>query len=302
MACLSNVKADQVPHASHTPEVRPPEWQVQPAVTLCLVPEAGAGPFVYHGDLATGCAWAARHGFAAVEIFPTHADDLNGRALRDVLGSHDLKLAAMGTGAGWVCRQLSLTDPDPHRRMAAQDFIAAIVDFAGGYGAPAILGSMQGRFHSGQAGPSRKQALEWLAEALEQLGPRAHALGVPFLYEPLNRYETNLFNTLQDADTFLGTLKTRNVKLLADLFHMNIEESDMGASLRSVGSKIGHVHWADSNRKAMGLGHTVVEPLAEALKSVGYQGYISAEVFPKPDADVAARETLSSWRRWFGDM
>ena len=273
---------------------------IRPAVTLCLVPEAAAGPFVFHGNLADGCAWAAQQGFGAVEIFPTHADDLNGRELRDLLNKHELQLAAMGTGAGWVCRQLSLTDPDPHRRMAARDFIAAIVDFAGGFGAPAILGSMQGRVPADLGEEGRPRAFEWLAEALEQLGPRAHALGVPFLYEPLNRYETNLINRVDDAVKFIDGLISKNVKVLLDLFHMNIEEADVADSVRLAGNRVGHVHWADSNRRAMGMGHLDVNPVVEALVSINYKGYVSAEVFPYPDAETAAQTTLASWKRCFG--
>jgi len=269
---------------------------IRSAVTVCLVAEARKGPFVFHGDLVASCERAAAAGFDAVEIFPAHADDLDGLQLRDLLQVHGLGLAAMGTGAGWLRRKLSLTDPDPHVRMCARDFAGAIVDFAGGFGAPAILGSMQGRVADGVP---RDQAMAWLREELDQLGPRAHALGVPFLYEPLNRYETNLFNTLAEALAFLDTLRTRNVKLLVDLFHANIEEADLAAAIRLAGPAVGHIHFADSNRQAVGFGHTDIAPVAQALRDIGYQGCVSAEVLPLPDPDTAARQTMESFRRWF---
>lgn len=269
---------------------------IRSAVTLCLVPEARRGPFVFHGDLAEGCARAAALGFDAVEVFPSHADDLDGLQLRELLRTHGLQLAAVGTGAGWLLRKLSLTDPDPHVRMCARDFIGAVVDFAGGFGVPAIIGSMQGRVADGV---DREQSLAWLKEELDQLGPRAHALGAPLLYEPLNRYETNLFNTVGDSLAFLATLRSRNVKLLVDLFHANIEEPDIAAAIRMGGTSIGHVHFADSNRKAIGFGHTDVAPVVQALLETGYDGYVSAEVLPFPDAESAARQTMESFRRWF---
>lgn len=269
---------------------------IRSAITVCLVPEAAAGPFVYHGDLASGCARAAAAGFDAVEVFPGHADELDGFQLRELLRNNGLSLAAVGTGAGWVRRKLSFTDPDAHVRMCARDFAGAIVDFAGGFGAPAIIGSMQGRWGGAV---TREQGLDWLREALDQLGPRANALGVPLLFEPLNRYEANLFNTVADAVEFLGTLRSRNVKLLCDLFHMNIEEADIAAALRLAGNHLGHVHFADSNRRAIGLGHTDIAPVADALKTMGYDGYVSAEVLPLPDADTAASQTIASFRKWF---
>ncbi|MFM7101584.1 MAG: TIM barrel protein [Verrucomicrobiota bacterium] len=269
---------------------------IRSAITVCLVPEARRGPFVFHDGLAGGLASARAAGFDAVEIFPGHADELDGLELRRLLQHHGLQLAAVGTGAGWVTRQLSLTDPDPRRRLCARDFIGAIVDFAGGFGAPAIIGSMQGRVPDGV---ERAEALGWLGEALDQLGPRAHALGVPLLLEPLNRYETNLFNTVADTLAFLDTLRTRNIRLLCDLFHMNIEEADVAGALRLAGPKVGHVHWADSNRRAVGFGHTDVAPVAAALRETGFDGYISAEVFPLPEAATAAQQSQASFQRWF---
>ena len=269
---------------------------IHSAITVCLVPESRSGPFVVHDGLDAGLAQAKEHGVDAVEIFPTHADDLDGLALRELLRQHSLQLAAMGTGAGWVRRKLTLTDPDPHVRMCARDFIGAVIDFAGGFGAPAIIGSMQGRW-GGEV--SKEQALAWLREELDQLGPRAHALESTLLLEPLNRYESNLFNTVAETLAFLDTLRTKNVKLLCDLFHMNLEEADIAAALRLAGPRLGHVHFADSNRRAIGLGHTDVAPIAAALKDIGYAGYVSAEVLPLPDAATAARQTMASFRQWF---
>lgn len=269
---------------------------IRTALTLCLVPEAASGPFVFHGDLAAGCAAARAHGFDAVEIFPGHADELDGHQLRGLLREHGLQLAAIGTGAGWVRHKLRLTDPDPHRRMAARDFAAAIIDFAGGFGAPAIIGSMQGRWGEGV---SREQALTWLRDELDQLAPRAHSLGAPLLLEPLNRYESNLFNTVDETLAFLDTLRTRNVKLLCDLFHHNIEEVDIAAALRQAGPRLGHVHFVDTNRRAVGLGHLDVAPIVQALREIGYAGYLSAECLPLPDAATAAAKTVQAFHQHF---
>ena len=97
----------------------------------------------------------------------------------------------------------------------------------------------------------------------------------------------------------IRSLKATNVKLLSDLFHMNIEEPDIGTALRAAGSLVGHVHFADSNRQAVGLGHTDFAPIAEALSGIAFNGYASAEVFPLPDGDTAAKRTIASFRKWF---
>lgn len=263
------------------------------AVTICQVDEAAAGPFVLRGPLDRALAAAAEHGFAAVELFFPGPDFVDLDVLRGWLGDHDLAVAAVGTGAGMLRHGLSLTDADPARRAAAQAFLLEMVDFGGQLGAPAILGSMQGRWGAGVA---RDAALGWLAEALALAGAAAARHAVPFLYEPLNRYETNLFNRLEPAAGFLAAHGLANLRLLADLFHMNLEERDMAEAIRAAGSWIGHIHWADSNRQAIGLGHTDVRPLIAALGETGYTGYFSAEVLPLPDPTAAARQTIESLR------
>ncbi len=267
------------------------------AVTISLVPEASGGPFVFWHDLAAGCTQAAELGFDAVEVFPRSAAELDVNLLRNCLDQHGLKLAAMGTGAGWLVQKLRLTDQDETVRQRARQFIGEIIDIAGRLGAPAIIGSMQGRA-GGEL--SHEQHLVWLAEALEELGSRAADHGTILLVEPLNRYETNLINTTADGVKLIRSLKATNVKLLSDLFHMNIEEPDIATALRAAGSLVGHVHFADSNRQAVSFGHTNIPPIIEALRSIGYNGYLSAEVLPLPDSMAAAQQTIDSFRKHVG--
>jgi len=269
---------------------------IRSAVTISLVPEVKGGPFIFWGELAASCAKAAGLGFDGVELFPPSAEALDTRQLAGLLARHELRLAAAGTGAGWALRKLSLTDPEPQWRAEAREFVRGVIDVAAGFGAPAIIGSMQGRAESAA---TRGQALGWLAEALEELGAHAGRAGVPLLIEPLNRYETNLLNRLEDALELLGTLRTRNVKVLADLFHLNIEERDIAGALQSAGANLGHVHFADSNRRPAGCGHTDFEAVAEALGAMGYAGFVSAEALPYPDSDEAARATMAMFRRLF---
>lgn len=261
------------------------------AITLCQVPEAAAGPFVFHQALAEGFAAAKRHGYDAVELFFPGPDFITVSEIRDLAEEHDLAIAALGTGAGMVKHGLSLTDPDPVKRKAALDFILRMIELGGPLGAPAILGSMQGRW-GGEV--SRAQALDWLAEALGAAGEAAASHDVPFIYEPLNRYETNLINELAEGARYLEEHTLTNVVLLADLFHMNIEESDVAEAIRAAGNHVGHVHFADSNRSAMGFGHTDPRPIVAALKEIGYRGYLSAEVFPKPDPDTCAAQEIKA--------
>lgn len=261
------------------------------AVTLCQVPEAAAGPFVFREALPEAFAVAAGLGFDAVELFLPSADFISPEEILALANKNHLAIAAVGTGAGMLCHGLSVTDPSAEKRAAALEFLTAMIDLGGRVGAPAILGSMQGRWSESV---SKETALDHMATALSICGEAAAQHGVPFIYEPLNRYETNLINRLGDAVNFIETRKLENIVILADLFHMNIEESNLGASILAAGKHIGHVHYADSNRSAMGLGHTAAFPILEALRDISYQGYLSAEIFPLPDPTGAAALTLQS--------
>jgi len=265
------------------------------AVTISLVAEARGGPFVLWDDLEAGCRAAREIGFDAVEIFTPSPDAVDPVFLRRLLGDLGLELAAVGTGAGWVKHKLTLALPEAAKRQQARDFIRSIIDFAGPFGAPAIVGSMQGR--SGD-GVDRITARAYLAENLELLGEHAGQYGVPLIYEPLNRYETDQVNRVADGVQLLDQLSTRNVRLLCDLFHMNIEETDVADALRAGGTHVGHVHFVDSNRRPVGLGHLDVRPIIAALRDIGYAGYLSAEAFPYPAPRVAAEQTMRAYRYW----
>ncbi len=266
------------------------------AVTVLLVPEARGGPFIFWDNLATSCATATMLGFDAVEVIPPSAEAFSKIPLKELLADHKLKLAAVGTGAGWLVHKLHLSHADREIRNRARQFIAGIIDAASRFGAPAIIGSIQGRF---EHEVTRPQALAWLGEALDELGEQARTRGVPLLYEPLNRYETNLLNRADDAVVFLHSLRTRNVKLVADLFHMNIEEASLTDALRAGGADIGHVHLADSNRRPAGCGHTDFVAVNAALRQTGFSGYLSAEALPFPGPDEAARQTMSAFKTFF---
>ena len=269
---------------------------IRSAVTISLVPEMRGGPFVFWDDLAASCERAAALGFDAVELFFPEARMINVAEVQAQLTKHNLSVAALGSGAGWVKHKLRLTDPDARVRQRAIEYIIRFIDLAAEFRAPVIVGSMQGRW---EGGVSRQQVLSWLADALNELGEASARHGVPVLYEFLNRYETNLFNTAEDSVAFLRMFHTQNVKLLCDLFHMNIEERDIPSALRIAGDKVGHIHFADSNRRAIGWGHLNVAPIVAALRDIKYDGFISAEVMPVPDGEAAAKQSIESFRKFF---
>jgi len=264
------------------------------AITISLVPEARGGPFVYWDDLPAACNKAAALGFDAIEIFAPGPEAIDTKFVKKITSDLGLAVAAVGTGAGWVKHKLHLVQPDESSRRKAIDFIKSIIDMGATLSAPAIIGSMQGRWGDGVENAT---AFEWIKQALEELGEHADDAGTVLLYEPLNRYETNMVNTTAAGVELLASLSTQNVKLLSDLFHMNIEEANIADALRLGGDVIGHIHFVDSNRRAAGWGHMDHVPIISALRDINYTDYLCAEAFPWPDSDGAARQTIDTFRK-----
>jgi sugar phosphate isomerase/epimerase len=264
---------------------------MRPCVTVSLVPEARGGPFIFWDDLPLACRKARELGFAAIEVFPSSFEASLAAQLREDLNG--LALATVGTGGGWVKHKLTLTSHDAETRARARTFIRGAIDFAESFDAAVIIGSMQGR---AEGSVSRTDALNLLGEALVELSDYARPRDVTILYEHLNRYETNLLNRVEDVLPFIRSTG-ENVKILADLFHMSIEEANVADALRLGAERIGHVHLADSNRRPAGLGHTDFAPIFRALREIGYKGYVSAEAFPFPDSESAAVQTMKAFRR-----
>jgi D-psicose/D-tagatose/L-ribulose 3-epimerase len=112
--------------------------------------------------------------------------------------------------------------------------------------------------------------------------------GVVIALEALNRYETHLLRTLADADELRQRIGSPNVRLMADVFHMNIEEDSIAASLRAHADHIVHVHLADSQRREPGSGHLDFDAVFEALADNAYTRTLAMEFLPATDAAIRA--------------
>lgn len=116
-----------------------------------------------------------------------------------------------------------------------------------------------------------------LAEALSVLGAHAVAEGVELYLEPLNRYEDYLVNRLADAAALIEEIDSAGVRIVADTYHMNIEEADPARALQAAAPYIGHLQASDSNRLEPGAGHIDWALFGATVRSIGYEGTIALE-------------------------
>lgn len=219
----------------------------------------------------------ARLGYDALEI--------PGNPVQYLLPETRAVLRDTGLGVSAVCPQAygaerDLTTAAASNRSRAFDYFVSLIDMAAELGAPAvILGPLTAvRRNMPESAP--EQEWEWAVDALRRLAERASGTGVRLVIEPWNRYETHLVNRIEQGLQLARDAGAANVGVMGDLFHMNIEESDIPAALRLAGPALLNIHFADSNRRAPGRGHIDFVPVTRALQESGYQHYLSVEYLP----------------------
>ena len=116
-----------------------------------------------------------------------------------------------------------------------------------------------------------------LDSILPEIGAIAANHGITLVMEPLNRYETHFLNTLAQGAAICQRVNHPRVRIMADFFHMHIEEANVAASLAQNLDYVSHVHLADSNRDLPGCGHTDFAPAFRVLKQRGFSGAFALE-------------------------
>lgn len=247
----------------------------------------------FKGDLEANVAKIAGWGYDGVELAIRDPALVDVSEIDGVVKKYGLAVPAIGTGQAWGEEGLSFPDPNPAIRRAAIERVKSHIPLAAHFGAVIIIGLLRGIVREGV---TQDQAMTWVVEALRECCAEAAPHGVRLALEPINRYETTLINNVQEGLTLIERVGAENFGLLLDTFHMNIEDASIEESIRAAGDRIFHFHVADSNRWYPGAGHIDFRSVLETLFATGYEGYISGEFMPLPDADTAAREAIAYLR------
>ena len=207
-------------------------------------------------------------------------------------------LDAVRGAAPTVCPELDgwLGDFDPAARRRALEGLRRQLDgiaALGGRGVitPAAWGMFTRRlppFDEPPRTPEQDRAV--LLEGLAELGAHAEQAGAVLLFEPLNRYEDHMVNTVAQAAELVRATGAPAVRILADTYHMNIEEDDPCAALRAAGDLLGAVHLSDSNRGQPGTGHVPFDAIVATLRELRFEGVLSVECRLRGEPDQAVRD------------
>ena len=252
-------------------------------------------PLLFAGRLEEAVRMASDLGLGCLELNVRDPSTVSAPQVQALLGPAGLVVSAIGTGQACSADGLCLAAANDAIRASAVERFTAQVALAAELGAKVILGGVRGRLGASGAEAERRRAAA--VEAIHACADAAAASGVQVLLEPLNRYETDFVQTAEEGLMLIDEIGSPALSLLLDCFHMNLEERDLAATVRSVGDRLGYVHLADSNRCAPGQGHIGFGGIFEALDDVGYSGPLVAEILPLPDDATAARLAAGFLRR-----
>lgn len=248
-------------------------------------------PLLFSGDLINGVKRAAEIGYNGVEL---NIRDVSDEKLDDFISiteSLHMDIVALGTGQSYLTDGWSILTQDPLIRNRLLKRLQTHVDFCSKVGAKLILGGVFGKLEGTDEEKTTQK--EIAIDFVKQLSQYAAKCKVSIVIEPINRYETNFLNTVDQALKFIENVGCTNVYVLPDTFHMNIEEADIVSSIKHCEKKIGHFHVADSNRLAAGRGHMDFKTILRTLEIIKYNGFISGEFLPHPNDETAAKLHLS---------
>lgn len=238
-----------------------------------------------------------QYGFEGVE--------LNGGYLNDPAGFAERKaaLADSPVKASSICGgyPAELVHPDPRRRTACADALRRHLDYAAELGAvgPITVPIFNNNDRVPDLSPWRSRPQierELLLAMLAPLAEHAAKVGTAVLLEPLNRYESNALPQQRDGASIVRELNSSGVRLMSDVFHMHIEETNSPQTLREVGDVIGHVHLADNTRKEPGTGDIDFRAIFDALKAAGFTGYMAFECGLSGPAEIVLPHSVAFLR------
>lgn len=256
---------------------------------------------------------AARIGFDGVELSLLGIGPDKAARLREAAAASGVALTcSTGLGPG--------EDPssaDPAVRAKAREALARAIETAAAMGSSGLAGVVAaswGVFDPANKTDRAKRSAETLGQMQDHLAQHGVTLGI----EGLNRFESDLTSTAAETCEIARASGAANVGVLLDSFHMNIEEKDPPAALRAAGDTLVHYHVSDNDRGVPGSGRYDFTADAQALKDIGYRGWIVAEMFVRasrptsadlniwrdiePDADTAAEQALAHMKTVFAHV
>lgn len=231
-------------------------------------------------------------GFDLIEIPIEDPELVNYTRATELVRSHGLDVSVCAVMSG----ERDLIHPDDEVRAEGVAYVRTCIDIAHEMESDRVVGPLYSAIgRCWQSTPEEREKEEaLLARQLRALAEHAKERGVVLCVEPLNRFETSFLNLTSQAVEVVERVDHPACQILLDVFHLGIEEKDLGDAIRSAGSHLEHVQVSENDRGVPGTGHLPWEDVASALRDVGYEGPIVVESFNSESKDIA--RAASVWR------
>jgi D-psicose/D-tagatose/L-ribulose 3-epimerase len=233
---------------------------------------------------------AASLGLDLLEVPLMAIEDVDPAAIREAASQAGIRVVTSTA----LSSATDITSADNAVRSAGITYLKRSIDAASEMGADLVSGVIY--VEIGKRPDERPDETVWArcAHALHAAGEYARSAGISLGLEPVNRYESCLINTCDQALSMIDRIGLPNVMVHLDTYHMNIEEKDWVAPVLAAGPRLCHIHLCENDRGIPGTGLVQWERLFGALRDIGYQGYGAMESFFSVSDDM--RSGTCIWR------
>lgn len=257
----------------------------------------GASTFIWVSPFSTAdfglVAKAKAMGYDILEVAVEQKELIDWARLKTLAAQAGIRVTI--SGAFGPDRDLS--SEDAAIRENGFQYIADCIRIAADMGSPVFTGPVYSAVGKTRlVSPEQKQQERaWCVENLRRVGQVAADYGVVVGVEPLNRFETDMINTVDQALSLVQEVDHPNIKISLDTFHSNIEEKNIPDAIRRIGKDLlCHVQANESDRGTPGTGHLDWQGIRAALRDIGYAGAVVLETFGAPSKELARAACI--WR------
>jgi len=231
-------------------------------------------------------------GFDILEIACENPNLLDIQTIKNVIAEN--RLSAIICGVFGADRNICSFDPEV--RENARKYILWLIDSAAHLGSEVICGPMYSAVGKDHLEDSNSRKKEWdlAVSEIREMADYAAGKGIKLALEPLNRFETDMINTVSQGIMFIHDVGRENIGFHLDTFHMHLEEKSSPEAIRLAGDKIFHFHACENDRGVPGTGQVHWQEIARALKSTNYQGPVVIESFTSQVKEIA--RAVNIWR------
>ena len=241
------------------------------------------------------CEFLKPLNYDGIELSLMEPENLEVAKLIEIKDSYEMEISALGTGSTFIRFGYSLGHADENMREKAIERISKYIEFARETDSKVIIGLIRGRYNSESS--AKKEILN-IISSFKECCCIAENNSVMLVFEPINSFEIDSYNTVAEAVNLIDEIGSENLKLLLDSYHINLEEDPgfIWDYLKDITTYVGHIHLADCTRRAPGTGHFDFRTFLTIFKTAGYSDYASIETIMKPSFEEVAKESVDYLR------